>query len=484
MRNTTLAVFAFSFVLALPTFSVAQVERYELGRRMKQLEIEWDAHPDPAARKRAVAILPDAMNQFFTLQLGSAGRTLDEARHALDSADPAPGAVRWLDALAVVPEARLIDASKSELRVEVRAFYPVKGGTPKGATATLRIGDEKPVTVPLEKLPATVRLPLAGKRGNRRLRFETKLDDRIVSWSEQAISAIGDLSKTIETVKAAAADREKYEGTTLETATLKDRLELFRDLAAGETKETDYPIAKTNGDYPIDYLMYQSYNMAISLIADGGFTAQRNGQFWVTVPTGKDRRTPCRIFVPKGLDPKKPVPVVFALHGAGGSENLFFEGYGNGRIVAECEKRGWLLVAPRSGLAFLGGPPPVPAVLDVLAQRYPIDRGRVFLVGHSMGAAQAVELVQQSPKTFAAVAVLGGAGRVRAPEPFATLPTFIGVGSGDTLALAGAKSLKKALETSSARNVTFKEYADVEHMMIVREALPDVFAVWDALMAK
>ena len=34
------------------------------------------------------------------------------------------------------------------------------------------------------------------------------------------------------------------------------------------------------------------------------------------------------------------MPVVVALHGAGGSENLFFEGYGAGHIVTECRKRG------------------------------------------------------------------------------------------------------------------------------------------------
>lgn len=39
---------------------------------------------------------------------------------------------------------------------------------------------------------------------------------------------------------------------------------------------------------------------------------------------------PIRILVPRGLDINKPVPIVFALHGAGGTENLFFDGYGNG----------------------------------------------------------------------------------------------------------------------------------------------------------
>jgi pimeloyl-ACP methyl ester carboxylesterase len=164
------------------------------------------------------------------------------------------------------------------------------------------------------------------------------------------------------------------------------------------------------------------------------------------------------------------------MHGAGGSENLFFEGYGAGHIVAECRKRGWLLVATRSGLAF-GTPPPVPVLLDELAKRYPLDPKRAFVVGHSMGAMQTVELVQKYPGKFAAAAALGGGGTVRDAKAFASLPLFVGVGEKDGIALAGARGLNKAL--AGAKNLTFKEYPNVEHMVIVRAALPDVFESFD-----
>jgi hypothetical protein len=32
---------------------------------------------------------------------------------------------------------------------------------------------------------------------------------------------------------------------------------------------------------------------------------------------------------------------------------------------------------------------------------------------------------------------------------------------------------------TAAKNLTYKEYPNVEHMVIVREALPDVFALFD-----
>jgi len=62
----------------------------------------------------------------------------------------------------------------------------------------------------------------------------------------------------------------------------------------------------------------------------------------------------------------------------------------------------------------------------------------------------------------------------------AWVPVFVGVGAKDGLALAGARALNKALDIGGAKKLTYKEYPDVEHMVIVREALPDVFAFFDA----
>jgi predicted peptidase len=213
------------------------------------------------------------------------------------------------------------------------------------------------------------------------------------------------------------------------------------------------------------------------------YTAAKVGQFWLSVPVDAKQIVPVRVYVPRGLDEKKPVPIVVALHGAGGSENLFFEGYGAGRIVTECRKRGWLLVAPLSGPAFSAAPP-VPAILDQLAKRYPLDPKRVLVVGHSIGATQTVELVQRDPTKFAAVALLGGGGTVRDAKTLVEVPVFIGVGEKDGLALAGARGLNEALAAAGAKKLTFKEYPHVEHVVVVREALPDVFEMFDRAAEK
>ena len=115
--------------------------------------------------------------------------------------------------------------------------------------------------------------------------------------------------------------------------------------------------------------------------------------------------------------------------------------------------------------------------IDELAKRYPLDPKRVFLVGHSMGAIHTIDLVQKHPEKFAAVAMLGGAVTLRDPKAFAELPTFVGVGEKDELMLGAVRGLNKAL-AGGAKKLTYKEYPHVEHMVIVREALPDVFEMF------
>jgi predicted peptidase len=107
-----------------------------------------------------------------------------------------------------------------------------------------------------------------------------------------------------------------------------------------------------------------------------------------------------------------------------------------------------------------------------------VDKKKVFLVGHSMGASQAVAAAGRSPDRFAAVAALGGGGRVAAGDGLKKVPFFVGVGDKD-FALPGAEALDGALRKAGVKKVTYKKYDDVEHLLIVQLALRDVFKVFD-----
>lgn len=445
--------------------ALAQAERYQLGRRLRDFEVAWEKQPDPAARRKALEIVPAASTKFLSLQLGEAGRTLDDARRALGVGPNLPG-MAYLDALDFLPERRVLDATVTTLLVKKTALYPVKGEVPASARVRLGFPGARPVEVPLAEYrePVSVPLPAAMDDADLPLMVTLLLDSKVVSERITTISRVKNLTDRIQKLKDQAVPKP----LTLEGASLQERVDLLNDLTE-RIPETDYPTAA---------LVAEGETLARDL-SKLYYSPSRAGNFWIAIPTGKSR-TAARLFVPEKLDPKQPVPIVIGLHGAGGSENLFFDGYGAGRAVEECRKRGWLFLAPRSGLGFLGGPPAVAAMVDELAKRYPIDRKRVFVVGHSMGGAQGVELVQQSPGLVAGLAVLGASGRVRKPETFADLPVYIGVGTKD-FALSGSRSLAKSLTAIPKTKTEIKEYPDLDHMLIVREALPDAFARFEAV---
>ncbi|MBA4188398.1 MAG: hypothetical protein C0467_10375 [Planctomycetaceae bacterium] len=462
-------VFVIAFLLITPAVVQAQPERYELGRRLKAFEAAWEKFDEPASRDRALALLPNVTKQFFSFQLGEAGRTLDLATFALGT-DVGPALARqWVWSLDARPTTRLVDGAAKELTVTVQPLYSVKGDVPKSLELQLWFTNKDVVTVKPEKFPVTMKVPLPSlgeSRGLDRKLYFLADGGKELRPVAIGVSQIADIKERIAALTKAADAWERIE--TLEQATVRDRARLIAGLATGDVPDTDLPAAGllANAETMLDGKPF--------------FTPAKHGQFWLSVPLGGKKTVACRAYIPKGLDKAKPVPVVVALHGAGVGANTYFDAYGAGRIVKECDDRRWVLIAPESGLGFTA--PPVATILEKLAERYPLDAKQVFLVGHSMGAMQALDLAASGK--FAGVAALGGGGRLREPAAFAELPLFIGVGDKDSLALAGARSLSKSLTASGAKHVTYKEYPGVEHLVIVREALPDAFALFDKIAGK
>ena len=458
----------------------AQAERYELGQRLKAFEKQWDKTADDKLRKKAAAKLPALTGLFFANKFGEAGRTLDEARWILEGKEPSDDE-KWAQSLYAVPESKFFEPGVSEWSVGIKSFYTARGEMPKGLAVILEVSgyvertaatlDKLPVKLTLKKVP----IPNVYVCGDVPMTVEVRIGERPITARTIGVSVGSDFSERFAAGKELLAKAKKgLVADSLEWASALNRIEAITELSKGAVQETDIPAGR--------WIRELLEMIALGEKSKPFFTPDRAGDFWLTIPTGKTR-TPCRLFVPKGLDPKKTVPLVVALHGAGGSENLFFEGYGDGQIVKLCEKRGWMLLAPRSALSFVGGGPPVGELVDALAKRYPIDPKAVFVVGHSMGAMQTIDAAQKYPGKFAGIAAFGGGGVVRKPEAFAELPTFVGVGDKD-FALPMARTLKKSLADGGAKAVTYKEYEGLEHLLICREALPDAFAVFDAVVGR
>jgi predicted esterase len=454
--------------------------RFELGLRLRAFETALADHDDAAARKRAVADLKTATTEFLspTGKTAEAARHLDLARFAvLSDKEPAADAL-WAASLSVRPAARLLDVSADKLPIGVRPFYAVKGGAPDKARLRVSllaggdvVGAEQ--TVDLDKLPREFDLALKGHReGDYQLRCEILQGDKVLATTEQGVSFVKDLDGRVKKLQAALEDFKDKPKTT-DTATLGRLVELLAALAAKKPQETSYPAAR---------LLNETEDVVKSLKGGKPFYGQKKpGQFWLALPT--EPAAVVRLQAPAAAKKGEPLPLVIAMHGVGGSDNIFFDGYGNGLAARLCEERGWLLLGTRHALLDLSFD--LEGAIDEVNKLYPVDRKRVFVLGHSLGAARVVNAASAKPKLVLAVAALAGGGTVKPSDDLKDVAFFVGVGKEELgFLLQGARKLNADLKDAGVKTVEMKEYADLEHLMIVQRALPDVFAFFDAAAKK
>jgi predicted esterase len=458
---------------ALHTEEQPVPERYALGQRLRAFERAWEVQTDPAACKRATAVLKRAVPLLFAAREADVAVTIDQSRFLLGSAEPPSAAVRWAESLVARPSTRLLDPGAGDVfAVLLTALYDAKVELP--AEVVLRLSFHAAdgtallaeTEAPVAKLPTAVSLSAAKLRaGDHTLRAQVVVVGKVLATYQQLISIVPQAHERLAKLQAAALAVNTTR--TTDTATLRSLTNTLASLAAKGTLETDYPAAR---------LFAEAEGLAQAIAAkDRYYGAQRTGEFWLTLATSPDT-APVRVFVPEAVKAGKAVPLVVVLHGAGGSENLFFDGYGDGKTVRVAKEHGWMVVGTRV-LGLLDGPPPVPAIIDELAKLYPVDRQHVYAIGHSMGATHAVALAQKSPKPFAALAALGGGGSVTKPDAVKGLPVYVGCGTED-FALATAKNLAETLGKAGAK-VTYKEFPDVEHIVIVQESAREVFSFFE-----
>jgi phospholipase/carboxylesterase len=106
----------------------------------------------------------------------------------------------------------------------------------------------------------------------------------------------------------------------------------------------------------------------------------------------RDTRGGFSLYVPEQWDGRAPMPLVVALHGGHGHGRDFLWSW-----LREARSRGMLLLSPTSRertWSIMGGPDvDTLALRDMVAsvaERYPVDRGRVLLTGMSDGATYAL----------------------------------------------------------------------------------------------
>jgi acetyl esterase/lipase len=453
--------------LSLPSSAFAQPDQYDLGRRIGAFELAWEKQTDAQARRNALAILRPTTLLMLTMKFDEAGRAFDEARYAVTATRPTPETL-WADSLSVRFPARLIDTKETALPFTVQQFYKPKAPPVPEARLGLQLLTSlggKPFEVPLSQLPMEGNMPLkTASEGDHFLHVTVRVGNKVAAQTLSRVSVVKDLKPRLEKLKQAVAGFGGQRGT-IDQESVREIVENLDALDRRQTPQSDYPAAK----------LLAEAEAAVATINSGQryYGGDKAGQFWLRLPNGPSA-LPVRLFAPDAVKENKPLPLVIAMHGLAGSESLYFEAFGAGATVKLCKERGWLLVAPHKELL---GSYSTDDVINEVAKLYPVDRSKVFVMGHSLGARQAVSAALQSPSRIAAVAAFGG-GKVKIQSDVRQVSFFIGVGT-DDIAVLGARGLRDSLKKSGVRTVEYREYPGVEHFVIVREALPDAFAMFD-----
>jgi predicted esterase len=134
--------------------------------------------------------------------------------------------------------------------------------------------------------------------------------------------------------------------------------------------------------------------------------SNRQDDYWRVLKIG-NREIPLRLYVPKLAAPEVPVPLLVVLHGMGGDENMFFEAYGAGLVKRLADRKGLIVASPLT-YTFGSDIKSLQALIDALGNDYSIDRDRVYVLGHSMGAGTAAGLARGHSNTVAAACCIAG----------------------------------------------------------------------------
>jgi predicted esterase len=445
-----------------------QTNRLELGLRVRAVERQLESCASREERLRVAPHLEAAVQRFFSGSEGAVAEALAEASACLRGAELSD-AERFAASLAVDLDARLVDAKTPFVTGAVRQFFPCRAAGNGEVTVRIRWAGSaaEAAVLPMKVLPTTFQIPLAAPAaGEQLLEWQVCQGAEVLASRQLRVSVAdspSDRTKALADQLAAASDLE-----TVEHKTLGLLLEMLRSLGPNGEQETELPGLE---------LLEEAESLAAALQArQPASRLLEPGQHWVRIPLGK-RSATLRLGLPPRKDADERLPLVILLHGAGGSENMFFDLYGCGAVVQSCLERGWIVVAPRSGVL---AKPPLEALVVALAARWPIDPARVAVVGHSMGGMQALAAVQSNPERFVGAGILGAGGSPRRGTEL-EVPFFVGIGDRD-FAHDGALGLVRKLRATGAP-VTLQEYPGVEHLAIAQFARADLMLFLEGVLA-
>jgi len=150
---------------------------------------------------------------------------------------------------------------------------------------------------------------------------------------------------------------------------------------------------------------------------------------------------------------------------------MFMAAYGVGRIKNLAEQHGFVVASPLNS-PLSAQPTVFDALIDSVAADYPIDRSRIYLIGHSMGAGVALAWSKLRTDKVAASALIAGVGRFNAKDK---LPPILLIAP-ELDGLIPARSIIASGEQAKGFGlpVECREIKDYGHTLVVGHVLPEV----------
>jgi poly(3-hydroxybutyrate) depolymerase len=221
---------------------------------------------------------------------------------------------------------------------------------------------------------------------------------------------------------------------------------------------------------------------------------------------------PYRLCVPSNWDGKKALPLVMFLHGAGNDESSYLD-QNNKLMIKLADEHGVILVSPMGHESAYGTFIRIPAffdeqaeadkmlakittqsnlanelsekdvinVLELVLNEYPVDSGKVFLTGHSMGSGGTWYLGAKYSFYWRAIAPMSGPFVLSQGYPWDVMlkkPIFVTEGN-NTATTESSRKLRDWMVGKQAQ-VAFKEVA-ADHAGMVPLVLPNVFHFFDSV---
>ncbi|TVQ64263.1 MAG: hypothetical protein EA379_02165 [Phycisphaerales bacterium] len=196
---------------------------------------------------------------------------------------------------------------------------------------------------------------------------------------------------------------------------------------------------------------------------------RRTGDAWMSIrAAGQD--VPLRIYVPEELAHARVLaPIVVAIHGAGGDENMFMDAYGAGAVKRLADAHGLIVVAPLN--TPIANPAAFDDMIDFIAERWPVDRSRIILVGHSMGAGVAAAIGRARPEGVRAVVCIAGPGMMGG-APGAAPTLVIGAGMDPIIPLARIEQGVERARGAGA-DIELRVKPDMGHTLVVTDTIDE-----------